>query len=115
MTGGGGEDDTDLDPGKAFSLLSNERRRHVVDACLELETPVELSRLARAVAARETDKAPSAVSEREYRRVYVALTQRHVAILTDADVIDFHEQEQVITVAFRVYKSWCCERIAASG
>lgn len=75
-------------PADVFELLSNQRRRYVVRALQELESPIEVGDLAEYIAAKENDTTVEALSSEERRRVYTSLQQTHLDRLERAGIIE---------------------------
>lgn len=69
-----------------FDILSNSRRRHVVELLDEHGGSAEFRELTDAVARRETGVP---VSYDERKRVYVSLRQSHLPRLADAGVVEY--------------------------
>lgn len=68
-------------------VLSAERRRVLLDALAELATPVDVERLAAAVASREGRRDSDTVDCVE--RIAVTLHHQHLPRLDDLDVVDY--------------------------
>ncbi|WP_135805320.1 DUF7344 domain-containing protein [Halorussus marinus] len=81
--------DRELSREVVFEMLSNQRRRYVVDYLLAREGLAELRDLSRTVAARENDKRPEAVTAEERRRAYNALQQVHLPKMDDAGLVEY--------------------------
>ncbi|MDR5657349.1 hypothetical protein RH831_09165 [Halodesulfurarchaeum sp. HSR-GB] len=88
-----------MDPDTAFSLLSNQRRRHVLCLLAERDEEVALSEIAREIAAKMNDVEPEGVEEGAYRSVYVALYQNHVPRLAEAGVLEYDAEERTARIA----------------
>lgn len=93
-------DDT-LSADEIFELLKNNRRREILYYLEEADGSAAIKELARNIAAREHDVPASAVTDKQYKRVYVALVQTHVPKLENAGVIEFDEDEQTMTLKNR--------------
>lgn len=78
-----------------FDVLSNERRRFAVYAMSGREE-IDLGKLARTIAAWETEKPESQVSSAERKRVYTALQQSHLPRLAEAGLIEYDDRASVI-------------------
>lgn len=76
-----------LDMDTLHSLLSNSRRRAVIESLAKYES-LDKGELATLVAADEVDKDPDEVESDDRKRVVVSLTQQHLDALEDADVIE---------------------------
>jgi hypothetical protein len=79
-----------------FSLLSAERRRHVLEYLAENSDQTSLSDLAEYIAAIENNTEARLLKSQERKRVYVALYQSHLPKMDDADVIDFDQSRGTI-------------------
>lgn len=74
----------------ALHVLSNPRRRMVLHVVDDLQ-PVGVSRIAREVAAWETDSTVEDLSQQEYKRAYSTIYQTHLDKLLDAGAL--HEAD----------------------
>lgn len=81
-------DSATADADAVFCVLSNRRRRHTIHILLQADGPVDISDLARAVAAREQDVPPAEVTHRQRKSAYTALHQNHLPTLADAGFVD---------------------------
>jgi len=81
-----------------FELLKNNRRREILYYLEESDGSAAIKELARNIAAREHDVSTSAVTDKQYKRVYVALVQTHVPKLEEVGVIDFDEDDQTMSL-----------------
>lgn len=80
----------DLDRGHIFEILSNERRRHVIDYLQQRKNgPVDLGTLVTHVAARESRVPPEHVSPDDRKSVYVGLRQTHLPKMDSYNVIEY--------------------------
>lgn len=79
-----------IDPGEAFEMLSNRRRRLTIKA-LDQQREWTLSNLAEHVAAAENDCRPAALDSPERKRVYVSLYQTHLDTLAAAGVLEVED------------------------
>lgn len=77
---GAGHDDV-------FGALSNRRRRTTLAVLADLDRPVSVETLARAVAVRAFDCGEREVTDAELERVHVSLVHDHLPALEDADLI----------------------------
>jgi hypothetical protein len=78
--------------------LRASRRRHVIALLDEqkAEESVSTRWLARQIAGRENGTSPDRVSSEQYKNMYNALSQSHLPTLTDADVIVYDPQRQMV-------------------
>lgn len=86
----------DLD--EVYSLLASERRRNLCYHLLEANYGT-VDRLARGIAALETDQAPREVSEEDERRVAVDLIHDHLPRLAEHDVLEFDARSGDVVAA----------------
>ncbi|WP_218818977.1 DUF7344 domain-containing protein [Halorubrum vacuolatum] len=80
-----------------LNALSNARRRRLLLLLDQRSEPVSAGELATEIAARENGIEPNAVSCQQRKRVYIALTQHHLAILDEVGAIDYDEQGKRLT------------------
>jgi len=80
-----------LDKDTRFELLSNERRRHVIDILLSVDS-IDKGSLTDRVAGRELQKQPEKLTSKERKRVLVGLHQCHLPKLEDAKVVEIDRQ-----------------------
>ena len=80
------EPSADISLDEVFTILSNSRRRHVVDLLAESGGETAFRALTDGVASREAD-GPVGYDQR--KRVYVSLRQSHLPRLADAGVIEY--------------------------
>jgi len=85
-----------LAPDDAWSLLSNVRRRRTLVIVDEADSAVHVTDLAERVAAYELGIDVDDVGRQQWRRVYSALIQCHLAPLSQAGVIDYDVDEKTI-------------------
>lgn len=91
----------DISADEVFDLLSNERRRHVLQRLRTVEEPITVTELAELVAATENDVAPDELTDKQRKRVYVSLYQTHVPKLADAGVVDYDEDDSTAILTTR--------------
>lgn len=82
-----------------FDILSSPRRRYVLHYLRRAEEPVELTELAKQVAAWENETDPESLTDQQRKRVYVSLYQTHIPKLDDAGVVDYDSDEGTISLA----------------
>jgi hypothetical protein len=80
---GGIEQDLD----DVYDILTNERRRWVLQYLENANSPVSLRELSKQRAAVENDCEPRELSSDQYKQVYVGLYQTHIPALEDADLV----------------------------
>lgn len=97
--------DTDteaLTQDEAYDLLSNERRRFVIDSLRERGEPIDVMELSRMVAASEYDTAPEELSDQQVKRIYVSLYQTHIPKLDESVVVEHDKDVGTVRLAARV-------------
>lgn len=82
----GGDRNADLTLDLVFDLLSNARRRHVLELLGDHDGETSFRELTDAVARREMGEP---VSYDQRKRVYVSLRQSHLPRLADAGVVEY--------------------------
>ncbi|WP_225333321.1 DUF7344 domain-containing protein [Halomicrobium urmianum] len=104
---GGDTEDTRIDAQEAaredaldtyFTVLSNQRRRRVLDCLREYETPIALADLADEVAVREYDSPVTEIPAEEVKEIYVSLYHVHVPRIADADLIEYDQEDDLVTL-----------------
>lgn len=81
---------------EVFGILSNERRRQVLDYMQTAEEPVSLSDLAEEIAANENDKPVRHLSSQERKRAYVGLYQVHLPKMDGMDIVEFNKPRGLV-------------------
>lgn len=84
-----------------FSMLSNQRRRHVLYYLDRESGPVSLRDLAEQIAAWENDVAVSELDYKQRKRVYTSLHQTHLPKLDDAGIVSYDRENGTVTLADR--------------
>lgn len=79
-----------------YELLSNRRRRYLLDCLAEHGYSLTLADLADEVAAREHDAQVKAVPEEEVLRIYLTLYHQHVPKLAEADVVRYDQDGDLV-------------------
>lgn len=77
-------------PDEVFTLLKSRRRRAIIRHLaheVDDDEAITLSELATQITARITDKAPHEVDNAKRKSVYVGLSQNHLDILAEANII----------------------------
>ena len=85
-----------LSQNEVYDLLSNPRRRFVISYLREHGRPIELTALAREVAAWENQVPAEELTDQQEKRVYVSLYQTHIPKLRNAGVVDYDSDDGVI-------------------
>lgn len=91
-----GRDSVDID---VIELVSNQRRRYVLQCLTGRDAGMAMADLATDVAALEADADPSEVSPEAVERVYVSLHHCHVPKLVDGDVVECDQERNVVSLA----------------
>lgn len=79
-----------------FDLLSNPRRRFVINYLLREDRPVGIQELSRELATWEFEVEPEELTDQQEKRIYVALYQTHVPKLEEAGVVDYDADASLI-------------------
>lgn len=74
-----------------YSILSNERRRLVIELLAEKRERVDISDLAEQVACIEMDTTPDELGTDDRKKVYVSLYQCHLGTMDEAGVINYNK------------------------
>ena len=83
----------------SLDLFTEPRRRRVVQCLGEAEDGMALADLATDVAALEREVDPREVPPEAVERTYVSLYHRHVPKLADRDVVEYREDQNVVSLA----------------
>lgn len=94
----------DGDPGRiptdeVFALLSNGRRRHVLQFLSENDGEIKLRELATMIAAEENDLDPVEVTYTQRKRLYTSLYQSHLPRMERSGVIEYNRNTGLVTLA----------------
>lgn len=87
-----------VDQAELFALLSDARRRKVLQILHDVDTPATLTDLARELVAREGGARPGEVEQQRLRQRRISLYHNHVPKLADADVVEFDADERTVTL-----------------
>ena len=91
------ETDEDLEIGKIFEILKNERRRRVIEFLNEREDETTtLSAVAEHIAAQENDTDVSQITSSQRKRVYIGLYQCHLPKMDSYGIIDYQQSRGTI-------------------
>lgn len=90
--------DEELSQDMLFSLLSNPRRRFVLQYLNRTTNPVTLQDLATEVAAWENETDPESLTDKQQKRLYVSLYQTHIPKLEEAGIIEYDSDSGEITL-----------------
>ena len=84
-----------------FSLLSNPRRRFILQYLSRVDTPVTLRDLSIETAAWENETDAENLTDQQRKRVQVSLYQTHIPTLEDAGIIEYDSDSSEITLTER--------------
>lgn len=90
-------DDAEFSKDQIFDVLSSARRRYVIYYLRSQDEPVEITELARQVAAWEYDTDPDELTDKQQKRVYVSLYQTHVPKLAQLGIVDYDKERGVVS------------------
>lgn len=82
-----------------YDALADDRRRTMLSILTGRSTPVDVTTLARTVAARETGMAVDDVADETAERVEHALYHVHLPKLADADVVSYDRDRSTVELA----------------
>lgn len=82
-------DEDELSPDIVFDLLSNPRRRWVIEYLVTHGRKAELGELTDRLTAWENETTIDQISKEQRRRVYISLYQTHIPKLVDSGVVTF--------------------------
>jgi hypothetical protein len=86
--------------GELFDALSNDRRRETLRYLLRQEDGASTKgKVARHIAARETDKPVAQVASDERKRVYIALHQTHLPKLHDLGLVEYDSSQGALRLS----------------
>lgn len=86
----------ELSEDAVYDLVAEELRRETLRLLLNESEEWDVSRLAAAIVARESDVPRSEVSKEDQKRVVVALLHRDLPKLADADVVEFDFEDETV-------------------
>ncbi len=93
--------DEELSQDTLFSLLSNPRRRFILQYLSRVDTPVTLRSLSTGTAAWENETDAEDLTDQQRKRVQVSLYQTHIPALEDAGIIEYDSDSSEITLTKR--------------
>lgn len=94
---------TELTAGEICKILSNPRRRQIVQYLQNIDGAATAGELAEWIASEEQDKTVQDVTSGERKAVYVSLYQTHLPLMNEMDIVDYDERAKM--VALRVTAS----------
>jgi len=92
----GAEGHEELSKGEIFDVLQNQRRRYVLEYLKRFDEPVELSDLARQVAAWEYQTPVEDVTNDQKKRVYTTLQQTHLCKMEEAGIVEYDSDANTV-------------------
>lgn len=98
VIGGGGGQQTQISDDECFELLSNHRRRYVLQYLREQQNSATLSELSDQIAAWENEKTIEDVTPTERKRVYTSLQQIHLPQMAEMGVIRYDDSDKTVEV-----------------
>lgn len=84
-----------------FKILAHHRRRYVIHCLRKYENPMTLADLADEVAVLENDTALMEIPAEEIKRVYFSLYHTHIPKLADAELVQYQQDGDLVTLAER--------------
>jgi DNA-binding transcriptional ArsR family regulator len=91
----------DLSQDALFSLLSNPRRRFILQHLKGVGEGIELQDLAAEVAAWENETDRDALTDKQRKRLYVSLYQTHIPKLEEAGIVEYDDDSGEIRLTER--------------
>jgi DNA-binding transcriptional ArsR family regulator len=85
-----------------FSMLSNQRRRHVLHYLKRNDGPAKIRDLAEQIAAWENGVEIQELNYKQRKRVYTSLHQTHLPKLDDCGIVEYNRDRGVVTLTDRV-------------
>ncbi len=89
-------DGTELSEDQLFTMLANQRRRHIIHALLNRKETVDIGTLSEEIAAWEDNLTIEEISSKDRKRVYTALQQSHLPKLDEAGIVAFDSDRGVV-------------------
>lgn len=94
--------DDGLSPDDVFEILSNARRRFMIDYLHQQGGSQSLSDIADHIASREYETPVDQIGNDQRRRVYISLYQTHLPKLVEYGVVEYDEDEKSVSLTRRV-------------
>ncbi|SIR81489.1 hypothetical protein SAMN05421858_3901 [Haladaptatus litoreus] len=79
-----------------LNLLTEQRRRLIIDTLQQNEPPLAVADLAKEVTIRENDTSMPEVDDDEVLRTYMSLYHNHIPRLVDAEVVEYEQERDVV-------------------
>jgi hypothetical protein len=94
--------DSQISQGEIFDLLSNPRRRFVINYLLRENRPVSIQELSRELAKWEFGVDDEELTDKQEKRIYVALYQTHIPKLEDFGVVEYDSDASLVELTDEV-------------
>ncbi|WP_449289228.1 DUF7344 domain-containing protein [Natrarchaeobius oligotrophus] len=91
------DNDSDDFLSQVYHSLRAQRRRYVIKLVAECDDDLSVRILAKEITAREQGIPSDRATGEPYRNVYNALSQTHLSTLSDANIIIYDSERQVVT------------------
>jgi len=88
--------ETEISQDEIFDLLSNPRRRYVINYLLREDRPVSIQELSKELAMWEFEVDADELTDQQEKRIYVALYQTHIPKLEDVGVIEYDSDASLV-------------------
>lgn len=82
-----------------FTVLSDQRRRYILDCLDEYDTPMALNDLAEEVAVREYDSPITEISVTQVKEVSISLHHVHVPRMEDAGLVEYERDDNLVALS----------------
>lgn len=90
---------TELSQDTVYDILSSPRRRYVLHYLRTVDEPVEITELAKHVAAWENETSVDEITDRQQKRVYVSLYQTHIPRLESTQIITYDKDSGKVALS----------------
>lgn len=92
---------SDLSPDLAFDILSNRRRRMVLNYLRTNGSEATVKELAREIAAAEAGVDTESLTRKQRKRTHVSIYQSHLPRLAEAGIVEYDEEAGEVRLANR--------------
>lgn len=82
-----------------FAILSDQRRRRIIDCLREYRNPMALSDLADEVAVREYDTRITEIPAEKVKQIYTSLYHVHVPKMEDAGLVEYDQDTDLVALS----------------
>lgn len=82
-----------------FKILSNQRRRQVLDCLQEYRNPMALSDLADEVAVREYETRITEIPAEKVKEIYISLYHVHIPKMADAGLVEYDQDTDLVALS----------------